>query len=132
MKKLFVSLPMKGRTEEAIKASIIKMKKIAEAYEGEELALIDSYIDDKPPANYNQSVWYLSKSLEKLSEADIFIGISDTKGWAGCQIEADVARLYNIKRYRVDNSIVVDYEAMVQRVINNIMDSYNTSNERIV
>lgn len=42
MKKLFVSVPMKGRTEEEIKASIQKMKKIAEIYEGEELELIDS------------------------------------------------------------------------------------------
>ena len=33
MKKLFVSVPMKGRTEEEIKASIQKMKKIAEIYE---------------------------------------------------------------------------------------------------
>ena len=32
MKKLFVSVPMKGRTEEEIKASIQKMKKIAEIY----------------------------------------------------------------------------------------------------
>ena len=46
MKKLFVSVPMKGRTEEEIKASIQKMKKIAEIYEGEELELIDSYIED--------------------------------------------------------------------------------------
>ena len=35
MKKLFVSVPMKGRTEEEIKASIQKMKKIAEIYEVE-------------------------------------------------------------------------------------------------
>ena len=45
MKKLFVSVPMKGRTEKEIKESIQKMKKIAEIYEGEELELIDSYID---------------------------------------------------------------------------------------
>lgn len=44
MKKLFVSVPMKGRTETEIKASIQKMKKIAEVYEGEELELIDSYL----------------------------------------------------------------------------------------
>ena len=41
MKKLFVSVPMEGRTEEEIKTSIQKMKKIAEAYEREELELID-------------------------------------------------------------------------------------------
>ena len=57
MKKLFVSVPMKGGTEKEIKASIQKMKKIAEAYEGEELELIDSYIEDDPPKNNLQPVW---------------------------------------------------------------------------
>ena len=48
MKKLFVSVPTKGRTEEEIKSSIQKMKKIAQICEGEELELIDSYIEDNP------------------------------------------------------------------------------------
>ena len=60
MKKLFVSVPMKGRTETEIKASIQKMKKIAETYEGEELELIDSYVEGNPPKDNHQSVWYLS------------------------------------------------------------------------
>ena len=75
MKKLFVSVPMKGRTEEEIKASIQKMKKIAEIYEGEELELIDSYIEDNPPQNNNEAVWYLGESLKKLAQADVFVGM---------------------------------------------------------
>lgn len=67
MKKLFVSVPMKGRTEEEIKASIQKMKKIAEIYEGEELELIDSYIEDNPPKDSKEAVWYLGESLKKLA-----------------------------------------------------------------
>ena len=86
MKKLFVSVPTKGRTAEEIKASIQKMKKIAEIYEGEELELIDGYVEDNPPKNNSQAIWYLGKSLEKLSEADIFIGIEDDYDWSGCYI----------------------------------------------
>lgn len=78
MKKLFVSVPMKGRTEEEIKASIQKMKKIAEIYEGEELELIDSYIEDNPPKDSKEAIWYLGESLKKLSQADVFIGINDS------------------------------------------------------
>ena len=99
MKKLFVSVPMKGRTEEEIKASIQKMKKIAEVYEGEELELVDSYVEDNAPKNANPPVWYLGKSLEKLSEADIFIGISRDYDWDGCYIERLVADKYGIKTY---------------------------------
>lgn len=101
MKKLFVSVPTKGRTEEEIEASIQKMKKIAEVYEGEELELIDSYVKDNPPKDNHQSVWYLGKSLEKLSEADIFIGIEDDYNWNGCYIERQAAYRYGIKAYHV-------------------------------
>lgn len=104
MKKLFVSTPMNGFTDKAIVANRIKMKKIAEAYEGEELDLIDSFIQEKPPEDCYWSVWYLGKSLEKLAEADIFIGIDDTSGWKGCEIEALVASRYGIKSYKVDAS----------------------------
>lgn len=97
MKKLFVSVPMKGRTKEAIKNSIECMHKIAEIAFGEELELIDSYIEDNPPATRNQSIWYLGKSIELLAQADYFIGV-DLYGYPGCYVESVVAYRYNIKR----------------------------------
>ncbi len=126
MKKLFVSVPMKGRTADEIKQNIVKMHRIAEAYEGEELELIDSWVDEDPPVNCNTGAWYLGKSIEKLAEADIFIGIRDTAGWAGCKIEADVAKAYKIKSYRVDSDIILDASKMLTYAIANLMDTYNT------
>ena len=126
MKKLFISVPMKGRTEEEIKHSVTKMHRIAEAYEGEELELVDSWVAEAPPAECNKSAWYLGKSIEKLALADIFIGVRDTAGWPGCQIEADTAQAYNIKRYFVDTDIIVDYKAMVARAFQKA--TYNTIN----
>lgn len=114
MKKLFVSVPMKGRTEEEIKASIQKMKKIAEIYEGEELELIDSYIENNPPKDNNEAVWYLGESLKKLAQADVFVGIDDVWNWSGCYIESEVAVRYEIKRYSIPGRYVIDnYNALV-------------------
>lgn len=125
MKKLFVSVPMKGRTEEEIKASIQKMKKIAEIYEGEELELIDSYIEDNPPKDSKEAVWYLGESLKKLAQADVFIGIDDSWDWNGCQIETDVAQRYGIKRYTCRTDCVIDnYNALLQKlhpVVNDVL-----------
>ena len=116
MKKLFVSVPMKGRTEEEIRKSIEKMHKIAEIYEGEELELIESYIEHKPPKDNNQAIWYLGESLKKLATADVFIGISDDWDWNGCHIEREVASRYGIKCYRVDAENVIDnYRDLVER-----------------
>lgn len=108
MKKLFVSVPMKDRTEEEIKASIQKMKKIAEIYEGEELELIDSYIEDNPPKDSKEAVWYLGESLKKLAQADVFIGIVEDYDWNCCHIERETAESYGIKAYMVLARYVID------------------------
>ena len=117
MKKLFVSVPMKGRTEEEIKASIQKMKKIAEIYEGEELELIDSYIEDNPPKDSNEGVWYLGESLKKLAQADVFIGIDKEYDWNDCYIERHTAQRYGVKTYTASARYVIDdYNALVRKL----------------
>lgn len=117
MKKLFVSVPMKGRTEEEIKSSIQKMKKIAEIYEGEELELIDSYIEDNPPKNSKEAIWYLSESIKKLAQADVFIGIRESFDWNGCQIERETAEKYGIKAYAIPVRYVIDdYNALLNKL----------------
>ena len=122
MKKLFVSVPMKGREEKEIRASIEKMKKIAEIYEGEELELIDSYIEHNPPKDCKQAVWYLGESLKKLSEADVFVTIDQSWEWAGCQTERDVAERYGIKRYHVPAECVIDNYREVYRNAHPVCD----------
>lgn len=97
MKKLFVSVPMKYRTKENIKHSIECMHKIAEIAFGEELELIDSYIEDTPPTELNQSVWYLGKSIELLAQADYFIGVGLLYDYHGCCIENEIAGRYGVK-----------------------------------
>lgn len=115
MKKLFVSVPMKGRTEEEIKTSIQKMKKIAEIYEGEELELIDSYIKDNPPKDSKEAVWYLGESLKKLAQADVFIGIFESWIWASCMAEEKEAYERGIKIYNVSGvGVIENYEAIVE------------------
>ena len=116
MKKLFVSVPMKGRTEEEIRKTIDKMKKVAEIFEGEELELIDSYIEDNPPKDNNQAIWFLGESLKKLAQADVFIGISDSWDWNGCQIERETAERYGIKRYFISGGYVIDnYNELIEK-----------------
>lgn len=117
MKKLFVSVPMKGRTEGEIKASIQKMKKIAEIYEGEELELIDSYIEDNPPKDSKEAVWYLGESLKKLAQADVFIGICESYDWNGCYIERKTAEKYGIKAYMIPARYVIDdYNVLLEKL----------------
>lgn len=48
MEKLFISCPMRGRTEEQIRKSMERMHKIAEAIFDEELEVIPTYFEGTP------------------------------------------------------------------------------------
>lgn len=98
MKKLFISCPMKGRTEENIRKSMEKMHRIAEIMFDQELEVIPSYIEHKPPQNANQAIWYLGESIKKMSEADYYIGIDYSDFFHGCVIENDVSARYGLER----------------------------------
>lgn len=96
MKKLYISCPMRGRTPEAIKASIEKMHKIAEATVGEELEIINSYIED---ADYkDRPIARLGESIKRMQDADYFICVTESYEFRGCRIENEVANTYKIKK----------------------------------
>lgn len=97
MKKLFISVPMKGRTEEQIRNSMRRMHKVAEAVWDENLTVIDSYNPEAAQLAANKPLWYLGESIKKMADADYFIGpdIYDNR-YRGCYIERTVALEYNI------------------------------------
>lgn len=105
MKKLFVSVPMRGRTEENIKNSMETMKIIAEGYIGERLEMIDTWFVDIPEGVKNENIYCLGKSIQKMSDADYFIGVTPDFSlgeFPGCEIEAYVAREYDIPTIMID------------------------------
>ena len=107
MKKLFISCPMRGRTDAEIKATMEQMHRIAEAVFDTEFEVIPTYFEDDPPENTNMALWYLGESIKKLSEADRFIGIYDEdKSYRGCIIENLAAKNYSVPSYLVNVSYV--------------------------
>ena len=98
MKKLFISQPMRGLTDEEILKVREEIRIRAEYVIGEPVELIDSFIKDYPgEINKSIPVWYLGKSIEFLSQADIAYFGGDWRNARGCTIEYDVANAYGIK-----------------------------------
>lgn len=102
MKKLFISCPMKGRTEENIRKSMKKMHKMAEIIFDQELEVIPTYIEHIPPETKDKSIWCLGESIKKMAEADFFIGIGWDEYFKGCEIERIVAKEYGIKSTNIN------------------------------
>ena len=92
--KVFISQPMKGLSEKEIKSNREKaIKKIKSLY-GNDAEIIDSFIEGE-----GNSLWFLGKSIELLSTADVAYFL---KGWntaRGCRIEYMCAENYGIGTY---------------------------------
>lgn len=95
MKKLFISQPMNGKTDTEILEVREKAIKSAERELGEKVEVVDSFFRNAPVKA--KPLWFLGKSLELLSEADV---VYFAKGWEearGCKIEHQCAVAYGIE-----------------------------------
>lgn len=97
MKKIFVSLPMNGKTDEEILKERDMTFDKAKDILGEDAELIDAFIEEDAPDECNVGLWYLAKSLELLATADV---VYLAPGWSearGCIIEHECAVRYGIR-----------------------------------
>ena len=96
MKKLFISQPMKGKTDEEILAERRKAVRSAERVLGETVEVIDSYFQSAPVDA--KPLWYLGESLKLLATADVAYFVTGWNKARGCKIEHTCAVEYNIDR----------------------------------
>ena len=92
--KVFISQPMKNRTEEDI---IAERKVIIEKLNNMHIDVIDTIFTEEAPEDYNAGVYYLGKSILKMAEADALFMIDGWREARGCRIERQVAEAYGIK-----------------------------------
>ena len=96
MKRLFISQPMRGKSNNEILAARYLAIEKAEKALGEQVEAIDSFFADAPhDAN---PLWYLGKSLQLMSEADVVYFVPGWEDARGCRIEHQAAVQYGICR----------------------------------
>lgn len=99
MIKVFISQPMKGKSEKEITLVRRVLERIAQKKLNNEAEIIDSYFEDYPCAkdHKNIALKYLAKSIDKLADADVLISYDDYSRMAnGCYIERECAEGYGI------------------------------------
>lgn len=96
MKKLFISQPMKGKTDEEILMERKAAIKEAEKLVGEPVEVIDSFFQSAPADA--KPLWFVAKSLELLSTADVAYFAPGWQEARGCKIEHECAVQYGIDR----------------------------------
>ena len=94
MKKLFISQPMKGKTDEMILAEREAAVEAAQSVLGEEVEVIENFFSTAPEDE--SPLRLLGESIKALAEADVAFF---AKGWRygrGCRIEHACAVAYEI------------------------------------
>ena len=96
--KVFISLPMKGKTDDIIKREQSKLFcKSITYFPNERVEFLNSFIDEEAPnQDRHPGLWYLGKSLEILAEADFAVFAHDWKNARGCEIELKACLEYGI------------------------------------
>ena len=94
MKRLFISQPMRGKTDEEIEFERDKAIEAASKELNEDVEVIDSFFKDSPALT--NPLLYLAKSLELLATADISYFANGWEQARGCRIERLCAEEYNI------------------------------------
>lgn len=104
--KVFISQPMRGLTDN----DILKTRKEVIEYieenfsvkEGEKIEFIDSFFQSAPVDK--QPLWFLGKSFELLSTADVCVFIGHWSEARGCIMEHEACKRYGIPiKYAVYN-----------------------------
>ena len=136
-KTIFLSLPMKGRTDVDIQNTIFGMKRIITAmYPNDKLVFIDNFkavevlgegryrtpYTPEPEDLVHKPIYYLSKALEKMAKCDYIAVIENQNcnlfNYRGCYIEEEVARNYGLHFIKIndpDGSILLpDIKAKVE------------------
>jgi hypothetical protein len=94
MKRLFISQPMKDKTNDEILEVREQIITDVRNLTGDDVEIIDSFFKDAP--HEAKPLWFLGKSIELLSTADcVYFG----DGWKearGCRIEHECAVQYGI------------------------------------
>lgn len=105
--KLFISQPMKDKTNEQIQAERDRALETAKKALAEKtgisdpsVTLIDSFFKDAP--HDAKPLWFLGKSFELLSTADVVFFVKGWDQYRGCKMENKAAREY------LGNAIIIE------------------------
>lgn len=108
MKRIFLSLPMSGRSDEEVNAEYFKMVDNITTSKifGDEELIFDWNFDYVPKKNASpvvtEPLLYLGHAIQKMAYCD---GVYFGEGWTrarGCQIEREVAYTYGMPCYIYD------------------------------
>lgn len=92
--KVFISQPMRGRSDKEILEKRIRVIEILESMYDTDIDIIDSFFQSAP--HDSKPLWFLGKSIELLSKADLAYFCEGWHNARGCRIEYNCCINYDV------------------------------------
>ena len=109
MTKVFISQPMRYKTDDEIKEErSLAITKIKASYDTEDVEIIDSFFEGAP--HDAKPLWFLGESFKKLAEADVAYFCKGFRDARGCMMEYNAAKNYGIDVMLADPNDLDDDE----------------------
>jgi len=114
MKKLFVSIPLKGRSKKDIEESLDKIKGAAEELLDEKVELLHQDVKDLPDFDkgdkgFEDNLEFLAKDVELMAQADYFATIDNNWDFRHCVLEEEIFERYSGKDYEQAKDIMFKF-----------------------
>lgn len=94
MKKVFVSQPMRDRSDKEIETERKDIVALVKKQYGEDVELLDTFFKGAP--HDAAPLWFLGKSIQMLGRADIVVFAPGWDKYRGCRTEHFVCEQYGI------------------------------------
>lgn len=93
--KVFISQPMRDKTDEQILAERNRaIETVKKKFDGD-VVILDSFFQGAP--HDARPLWFLGKSIQVLSQADVAYFIGNWRSYRGCKAENMLAKAYGIE-----------------------------------
>ena len=130
--KLFISQPMRGRTDAEILAERNAAIEAVKKKLGDDVEPIDSFFETAP--HEAKPLWFLSKSIELLAEADAAYFCDGWESARGCRIEHMCAVAYGLNIFKTipQGGIIMNTNVKKYRKKPVVIEAYQTDKEVII
>lgn len=96
---------MKDKTDEEIKSVRKAVAKcVANAYD-DDIEVIDSFFEGAP--HNAKPLWFLGKSFELLSTADVAVFVDNWYEYRGCLMENEACKKYDIEFITIEDTSMI-------------------------
>lgn len=104
--KIFISQPMRGKTDAEILAERERATKAAKAKWGDDVEVLESFFRGAPAEA--KPLWFLGESLKVMADADVVIMCEKSTAARGCRTEFYVAYEYDVPIFHMIGDKILD------------------------